>query len=139
MHDHGEVTLRVRASEQKTTLTRSIDFPGSSRYNSIHDVTQPPVLFANPKDRRVQVISLLFSDAQTHYADYIGNLMFEANACTYLPTPPMMITYTSSVSVANRSILNTMIHLTRILPIYHKFQSVRIGHWDMTEDIHYVT
>ena len=55
-----------------------------SRYNSIHDVTQPPVLFANPKDRRVQVISLLFSDAQTHYADYIGNLMFEANACTYL-------------------------------------------------------
>jgi hypothetical protein len=51
-------------------------------YNNIHDVTQPPVLFHTQADRRVQVISLLFSDAQTHYSDYIGNLMFEANACS---------------------------------------------------------
>ena len=60
-------------------------------YNAIHDVTQPPVLFAcSPADvesgackiRGGQTISLLFADAQTHYSEYRGNLMFEANACT---------------------------------------------------------
>jgi hypothetical protein len=53
-------------------------------YNSVHDITQPPVLFRKGRDdvRKVQIISLLFSDAQTHYAEYKGNLMFESNACT---------------------------------------------------------
>jgi hypothetical protein len=60
-------------------------------FNAIHDVTQPPVLFScSPADvesgacksRGAQVISLLFADAQTHYSEYRGNLMFEANACT---------------------------------------------------------
>ena len=47
-------------------------------YNSVHDITQPPVLFNRESDRKVQVISLLFSDAQTHYAAYKGNLIFES-------------------------------------------------------------
>lgn len=51
-------------------------------YNAIHDVTQPPVLFHRPTDHRVQAISMLFSDAQTHYSDYIGNLILEVNACS---------------------------------------------------------
>ena len=60
-------------------------------YNAIHDVTQPLVLFAcSPEDvesnvclnRGGQTISLLFADAQTHYSEFKGNLMFEANACT---------------------------------------------------------
>ena len=38
-------------------------------HNAIHDVTQPPVLFHTPADRRGPGISLLFSDAQTHYSD----------------------------------------------------------------------
>ena len=42
-----------------------------------------PVLFrdASSRTRSEQVISLLFSDAQTHYSEYRGNVMFEANAC----------------------------------------------------------
>ena len=45
-------------------------------------MTQPPVLFGASQNRRSQVISLLFADAQTHYSEFRGNLMFEANACT---------------------------------------------------------
>jgi len=44
---------------------------------------QPPVLFRDDSSssRSQQVISLLFSDAQTHFSEYKGNVMFEANAC----------------------------------------------------------
>jgi hypothetical protein len=50
-------------------------------FNAIHDVTQPPVLFHTLAARSSQVISLLFSDAQTHYSEYRGNVLFESNAC----------------------------------------------------------
>ena len=40
------------------------------------------MLFHTSATRVSQVISLLFSDAQTHYSEYKGNLMFEANACS---------------------------------------------------------
>jgi hypothetical protein len=50
-------------------------------YNSVHDVTQPPVLFQGPAHREQQIISVLFADAQTHYSEYVGNAVFEVNAC----------------------------------------------------------
>lgn len=52
-------------------------------FNAIHDVSQPPVLFRDTmaSTRSMTVISLLFADAQTHYSEYKGNVLFEANAC----------------------------------------------------------
>ena len=43
-------------------------------------MTQPPVLFKETA-RTQQSISLLFADAQTHYSEFKGNLLFENNAC----------------------------------------------------------
>ena len=69
-------------------------------HNAIHDVTQPPVLFHTPADRLVQVISLLFSDAQTHYSD-VKFLSLSLTLSLSLFTLPLSLSLSLSLSLTH--------------------------------------
>ena len=50
--------------------------------NAIHDVTIPAKRWGKPEEAISTQVQILFSDAQTHFANYSHNILYEINACS---------------------------------------------------------
>ena len=50
--------------------------------NAIHDVTIPAKRWGQPEEAISTQVQILFSDAQTHFANYSHNILYEINACS---------------------------------------------------------